>query len=96
MKIGIYGGSFNPVHNGHLNIVKYILHQLKLDKIIVIPVGKPSHRADNLESSASRIEMCRAAFENIPNVEVSEIEIAKDKTSYTINTLKKIEHHAVT
>lgn len=90
MKIGIYGGSFNPVHNGHLNIVKYILNQLKLDKIIVIPVGKPSHRADNLESAASRIEMCRAAFENIHNVEVSEIEIAKDRTSYTINTLKKI------
>lgn len=90
MKIGIYGGSFNPVHNGHLNIVKYVLNQLKLDKIIVIPVGKPSHRADNLESGILRTEMCRAAFENISGVEVSGIETDKDKISYTINTLKKI------
>lgn len=90
MKIGIYGGSFNPVHNGHLNIVKYVLNELKLDKIIVIPVGKPSHKADNLELGALRIEMCKVAFENLHNVEVSDIETDKDKISYTINTLKKI------
>ncbi|MDU1909806.1 nicotinate-nucleotide adenylyltransferase [Fusobacterium sp.] len=90
MKIGIYGGSFNPVHNGHLNIVKYVLNELKLDKIIVIPVGRPSHKADNLELGALRIEMCKAAFENLHNVEVSDIETDKDKISYTINTLKKI------
>lgn len=90
MKIGIYGGSFNPVHYGHLNIVKYVLNQLKLDKIIVIPVGKPSHKANNLESGILRTEMCRAAFENLHNVEVSGIETDKDKISYTINTLKKI------
>lgn len=90
MKIGIYGGSFDPVHNGHLNIVKYVLNQLNLDKIIVIPVGRPSHRANNLEAGTLRTEMCRAAFENISGVEVSGIETDKDKTSYTINTLKKI------
>ena len=88
MKIGIYGGSFDPVHNGHLNIVKYVLNQLNLDKIIVIPVGRPSHRANNLETGTLRTEMCRAAFENISGVEVSGIETDKDKTSYTINTLK--------
>lgn len=52
----------NPVHNGHLNIVKYVLNQLKLDKIIVIPVENHL-RADNLESGILRTEMCRAAFE---------------------------------
>ncbi len=90
MKIGIYGGSFNPVHNGHVNIVKYVLEQLNLDKIIVIPVGKPSHRINNLETAELRIEMCRAAFENISHVEISEIETNKDNVSYTIDTLKKI------
>lgn len=90
MKIGIYGGSFNPVHNGHLNVVKYVLDQLKLDKIIVIPVGNPSHRANDLESGSVRVKMCKAAFENLHNVEVSELETDRDKTSYTINTLKKI------
>ena len=46
MRIGIYGGSFNPIHKAHVEIVKFILKKLELDRIIIIPVGKASHRDD--------------------------------------------------
>ena len=54
MKIAIYGGSFNPMHIGHEKIVDYVLKNLDMDKIIIIPVGIPSHRENNLEQSDTR------------------------------------------
>lgn len=90
MKIGIYGGSFNPIHNAHVEIVKFILEQLKLDKIIVIPVGKASHRDDIMVSGKFRKKMCELAFENEEKVFVSDIEIKNKSISYTIDTLKKL------
>ena len=90
MKIGIYGGSFNPIHNAHVEIVKFILEQLKLDKIIVIPVGKASHRDDVMVSGKFRKKMCELAFENEEKVFVSDIEIKNKNISYTIDTLKKL------
>lgn len=90
MKIGIYGGSFNPVHWGHINVVKYVLEKLELDKILIIPVGTPSHRADDLAPGELRFKMCQVAFENIDKIQVSDIEIKSGKLSFTIDTLKNI------
>lgn len=90
MRIGIYGGSFNPIHNGHINIVKYILDKLQLDRIIIIPVGKASHRNDKMVSAKLRLEMCKKAFEDMEKIVVSDIEIKSSKLSYTVDTLKKI------
>lgn len=91
MKIGIYGGSFNPIHFGHIKIVNYVLEQLNLDKILVIPVGTPSHRENNLVSGEFRLKMCELAFKNSQKIEISDIEIKSDSVSYTIDTLKKIQ-----
>lgn len=91
MKIGIYGGSFNPIHFGHIKIVNYVLEQLNLDKIIVIPVGTPSHRENNLVSGEFRLKMCQLAFKDSQKIEISDIEIKSNTTSYTIDTLKKIQ-----
>lgn len=90
MRIGIYGGSFNPIHNAHVEIVKFILDKLQLDKIIIIPVGKASHRDDVMVDGALRLKMCELAFENEENILVSNIEIKRKKTSYTIDTLRKL------
>lgn len=92
MKIGIFGGSFNPVHNAHIEIIKYILDNLNLDKIIIIPVGIPSHKDNNLALENLRLAMCELAFDKFPKVEVSDIEIRDNKVSYTIDTLKKIQN----
>lgn len=90
MRIGIFGGSFNPIHNAHINIARYILNKLDLDKIIVIPVGKPSHKNLKMADSHLRLEMCQKAFEMDEKIVVSDIEIKSPKTSYTIDTLKKL------
>lgn len=90
MKIGIYGGSFNPIHIGHEKIANLVLKELNLDKLLVIPVGKPSHRENNLENPFFRFELCKKVFENEEKIEVSDIEIQKDKTSYTYDTLLEI------
>lgn len=90
MRIGIFGGSFNPIHNAHIYIAKYILHKLQLDKVIVVPVGKASHKNLKMVDSKLRFEMCEKAFENEKNIVVSNIEVRTEKTSYTIDTLKKL------
>lgn len=91
MKIGIFGGSFNPVHNGHVLVVKYVIENINLDKIIIVPVGIPSHRKNDLEDGEERLWMCKLAFKNINNVDVSDIEVKEKKTSYTYDTLLKIK-----
>ena len=90
MKIAIYGGSFNPMHIGHEKIVDYVLKNLNMDKIIIIPVGIPSHRENNLEQSDTRLKICKEIFKNNKKVEVSDIEIKSEKKSYTYDTLLKL------
>lgn len=90
MKIAIYGGSFNPMHIGHEKIVDYVLKNLDMDKIIIIPVGIPSHRENNLEQSNTRLKICREIFKNNKKVEVSDIEIKNEGKSYTYDTLLKL------
>ena len=90
MKIAIYGGSFNPMHIGHEKIVDYVLKNLDMDKIIIIPVGIPSHRENNLEQPDTRLKICRDIFKNNKKVEISDIEIKSKGKSYTYDTLLKL------
>lgn len=92
MRIGIYGGSFNPIHRGHISVAKYALEKLGLDKLIIIPVGIPSHKENNLVNGKLRMEMCRLAFENMGKIEISDIEINNCGTNYTYDTLMKIKN----
>ena len=90
MRIAIYGGSFNPMHIGHEKIVDYVLDNLNIDKIIIIPVGIPSHREDNLEQSDTRLKICKEIFKGNKKIEVSDIEIKSEGKSYTYDTLLKL------
>ncbi|MGL4936221.1 MAG: nicotinate-nucleotide adenylyltransferase [Cetobacterium sp.] len=90
MKIGIYGGSFNPIHNGHIYIAKFILKKLKLDKLLIIPVGNPSHRENSLLDGKLRLEMCKIAFRNEVQIEISDIEINSKEVCYTYDTLLEV------
>lgn len=87
-KIGILGGTFNPVHSGHLHLAQLCFDELCLDKILVIPTNIPPHKsADNIVENHHRVNMLKLAFEGFNNVEISDIELKKQGKSYTIDTL---------
>lgn len=90
MKIGIYGGSFDPPHYGHRNIAEFIIRELNLDKLLIIPVGKGSYGKETITPAKCRLEMSKLAFEKIDKVEVSSIEIDSNELCYTIDTLNNI------
>lgn len=89
MKIAIFGGSFNPVHNEHVNIVKAAVSALGLDKVIVTPTAITPAKDGGLSASGKdRLEMCRLAFNGVPCAEVSDYEIKRGGVSYTYLTCR--------
>lgn len=89
-KYGIFGGSFNPIHYGHLMICEYIKEEMGLEKVIFIPTGNPPHK--DLELSAEdRYEMVRLAISPNPDFEISDIETTRVKKSYTVDTIRELK-----
>ena len=89
-KYGIFGGSFNPIHYGHLMICEYIKEEMGLDKVIFIPTGNPPHK--DLEVSAKdRYEMVKTAISPNPDFEISDIETTRVNLSYTVDTIRKLK-----
>lgn len=92
MKIGLMGGTFNPIHHGHLILSEYVRDTLKLDKIIFIPTGLPPHKDPfNIISGEIRLEMTRIATESNKYFQVSDIETKRQGISYTIDTLNELK-----
>lgn len=88
-KVGLYGGTFSPPHAGHVNAAENFVRAIGLDKLIIMPAGIPPHKAvDHPVSGKARLEMCRLAFGEIDEAEVSDFEISKDGLSYTVDTLR--------
>ncbi len=92
MKILIFGGTFNPVHNGHIAMCKAARDAVLPDLTLIIPTYMPPHKAVNgtLLSGEDRLNMCRIAFDGLENTIVSEIEIAAEQKSYSVITLQKL------
>ena len=90
-RIGIFGGTFNPIHMGHVRLAQHYIRELQLDKLLIIPTKYPPHKiARDLASSRHRLEMCRLAFADVPEVEVSDIEIQRPGRSYTVDTIRAL------
>jgi len=91
-RIGIFGGTFNPPHVGHIQAARAAIEQLQLDKLIVIPAGIPPHKTmpEATPSPSKRMELSRIAFENVPSTIVSIIEVTKPELSYSVDTLEYI------
>jgi nicotinate-nucleotide adenylyltransferase len=98
MKIGILGGTFNPIHHGHLILSEYIRIEADLDKIIFIPTGIPPHKDEkNIIDGKTRLTMVKLAINDNPYFTSSDIEIKRANITYTIDTvieLKKIYHNS--
>lgn len=88
--IGILGGSFDPVHNGHLHLATTFLKELDLAELRFIPLSNPAHRPASLASSEQRLEMLKLAIENYALLKVDDYELQRNEISYTINTLKHL------
>ena len=92
LRVGIYGGTFAPIHNGHVAAAKAFMEQMKLDYMFVIPSCIPPHKQiDKGDDPLFRLRMCELAFENTDGVIISDCEIRRGGKSYTYDTLKEFE-----
>jgi nicotinate-nucleotide adenylyltransferase len=91
-RIGVFGGSFDPVHLGHLTVAQDAVEQLELDRLIFVPAAIPPHKqGKTLASGQQRLEMLQLATESNLRFEVSDMELQRGGVSYTIDTIKQIQ-----
>ncbi|MFB0920070.1 MAG: nicotinate (nicotinamide) nucleotide adenylyltransferase [Oscillospiraceae bacterium] len=93
MRIAVFGGSFNPPHDGHVEAAKTAARELCADKLIIIPTAKPPHKEqeEGSPSDYERLELVRLAFGSLADTEVSDIEICRGGVSYTVDTLEDLK-----
>ena len=92
LKLGLLGGSFNPIHNGHLTIARLVRDRLRLDQVLFVPTGDPPHKRDgSLAPAKDRYEMVRLALSDTPFFQLSDIEIRRTGKSYSIDTIRELQ-----
>ena len=91
-KIGIFGGTFDPVHNEHIKLARLAIQKLNLDRLIVVPTFMPPHKDAVPTDGVKRLEMLRLAFQNQEKVEISDYEIKKGGKSYTFETVEHFKN----
>ena len=92
--IGIMGGTFNPIHTGHLIAAELVREQMNLDKIIFIPTGNPPHKSSNtILDSEHRVNMIKLATGGNDYFSISEIEVEREGKTYTYDTLKQLHEN---
>ncbi len=90
MNVGIFGGSFDPVHNAHVALARQALDELGLDELIWLPAGQPWQKRRVLAPAAHREAMVRLAIEGEPRFTLSRLEIERDGPSYTVDTVRAL------
>lgn len=92
MKIGLFGGSFNPIHNGHLHLAESVKNACALDRVLLMPTGTAPHKSSAEYAPAEhRLAMCRLAAAPYDWMCVSDDEIRKNGKSYTVETLRDLQ-----
>lgn len=90
-KIGVFGGTFNPIHKGHLHLAEGYCNALELDKVLFVPTCIPPHKeVDDLLPASNRLEMCALATQDLLKMAVSDVEIRRGGKSYTVDTLREL------
>ncbi len=88
-RIGLFGGTFNPIHMGHVHVIREVKEGFDLDKIFIIPSALPPHKETaGIIDVLDRIKMIRLAFSNDPDFVVSDVELKRSGFSYTIDTVR--------
>ena len=93
MKIALFGGSFNPPHLGHVEAARSVVDCVKPDRLLIMPTFVSPHKvmADDTPAPEVRAELCKIAFSNIPEAEVSDLEMRREGKSYTADTLTQLK-----
>ena len=89
-RIGIMGGSFNPIHERHLEMAACAKREQKLERIIFLPTGNPPHKHEGLEDAEDRFEMTRLAVQGVPGFTASRMELDREGVIYTVDTLSRL------
>lgn len=87
LKIGLYGGTFSPIHNGHLIVAEHVRSMCGLNKVIFIPSNIPPHKEEYINPQY-RYNMIGLAIENNPNFYISDVELKRGDVSYTVDTVR--------
>lgn len=91
-RIGVFGGTFDPIHFGHLIIAEELREEFKLDKVLFIPSGNPPHKKlQKVSSSEHRYNMAKLALEKNPYFELSRLELDRPGNTYTIDTVRQLK-----
>ena len=96
MRVGLYGGTFDPIHNGHIHVIQELISRKIVDHLLVLPAGQPRLRdSQPLATGAQRRAMCQLAVNELPaeikkHIEVNPIEILREGPSYTIDTVEAV------
>lgn len=91
-KVGILGGTFNPIHRGHVDLGKAALKEFNLNKVFFIPAGKPYHKKNfNIISGEERLKLVSLALENIPKLIPLSVDVERKSPTYTIDTINELE-----
>ena len=88
--LGLFGGTFDPIHHGHLRTALELLHALKLGEVRFLPTGNPPHRDQTSADAAQRLEMVRAAVADQPGFTVDDREVRRTGPSYSVDTLVEL------
>lgn len=91
-RIGIFGGTFDPIHNGHLHLVLACLKELSLDEVKLIPLNIPAHRDLPQSNNTHRLSMLKLAIKEYKTLNVDTRELDQEQTSYTVNTLRSLRN----
>lgn len=87
LRIGLFGGAFDPPHDAHLALARAAIAELPLDRLLIVPTGDAWHKTRPLSPGVHRLAMCRLAFADLPKVQVDDRELRRDGPTYTIDTL---------
>ena len=91
MRLGIFGGTFDPIHNGHLSVAAHVRKEMALDQLIFVPAGQPWFKEGQpITDARHRLEMTRLAVADNPYLAVSDIEARRDGPTYTADTLREL------
>jgi nicotinate-nucleotide adenylyltransferase len=91
-RLGVLGGTFDPIHSGHLILAEQLKEELRLEKVIFIPSANPPHKENHSISSAKdRLQMVRIAIQDNPDFSISDLELKRKGKSYTIDTLTQLQ-----